>query len=280
MSETLPAKEVTDAFAILGNETRLSILRTLWMLPGGTGTFSELHHAVGMRDSGQFNYHLGRLVDRFVVKDDEGYRLTGAGMKVLGAVVQGAYSSSTRIPPYAFDETCIRCDATLLASYEDEQMAVLCPRCPDIRFDSYLPPTIVDDHDRADLPKVFDRWVRVFIDTVRRGFCPNCGSHIDPTLRTNIEDIGVGISYACDRCPQAPLLSPGMFLAGEPEVVSFFHRHGIDLSARPVWQTEFLTLPTGSVVSETPLVVERRIRAGDEVLVATLDGSLAVTYER
>ena len=58
-----------DAFELLGNETRVRILQTL-----GTADepvpFSELHDRVGLRDSGQFNYHLDRLVGHFLQKTD------------------------------------------------------------------------------------------------------------------------------------------------------------------------------------------------------------------
>lgn len=84
----------SDAFELLANETRLAILLALWEAyePFGTGgglTFSELRDRVGMRDSGQFNYHLGKLEGEFVQSTDGGYKLRPAGEKITRAVIGG-----------------------------------------------------------------------------------------------------------------------------------------------------------------------------------------------
>jgi DNA-binding transcriptional ArsR family regulator len=49
-----------EAFSVVANETRLSILEALWRAPHSPVSFSELRQRVGMADSAQFNYHLGR----------------------------------------------------------------------------------------------------------------------------------------------------------------------------------------------------------------------------
>ena len=66
----------TEAFSILGNETRLAILITLWdeldpfaedptdYMVGAAIPFSELRRRVGVRDPGQFHYHIDQLVGR------------------------------------------------------------------------------------------------------------------------------------------------------------------------------------------------------------------------
>jgi DNA-binding transcriptional ArsR family regulator len=51
-----------EAFAALGDPTRIAILRALFEDPHEPTAFSDLRRAVGVRDSGQFNYHLGELV--------------------------------------------------------------------------------------------------------------------------------------------------------------------------------------------------------------------------
>ena len=57
-----------DAFALIGNETRLAILEALWAADERPVSFSELRRAVGMRDSAQFNYHLQKLTGHFVTR--------------------------------------------------------------------------------------------------------------------------------------------------------------------------------------------------------------------
>ncbi|MFB9807964.1 winged helix-turn-helix domain-containing protein [Haladaptatus pallidirubidus] len=69
-----PADEhVRDAFQLLADETRLEILFALWNAPEWTATFTELKDAVGMRDSGQFQYHLNQLAGTFIRQVDDGY---------------------------------------------------------------------------------------------------------------------------------------------------------------------------------------------------------------
>lgn len=50
-----------EAFAVLGNEIRVDILRALWEA-GEPLAYSELQERIGVCDSGRFNYHLRKLV--------------------------------------------------------------------------------------------------------------------------------------------------------------------------------------------------------------------------
>jgi DNA-binding transcriptional ArsR family regulator len=81
-----------DAFALIGNETRLSILEALWEADEQPMRFSELNEAVGMRDSAQFNYHLSKLTDQYIRKTDDGYELRTAGAKVVRAILAGSFT--------------------------------------------------------------------------------------------------------------------------------------------------------------------------------------------
>lgn len=84
-----PTLPPDDAFSVLGNETRMEIIQELAdasdRLP-----FSELRDRVGVSDSGQFNYHLDKLVGHFVEDTEDGYGLRRAGERVIEAVVSGA----------------------------------------------------------------------------------------------------------------------------------------------------------------------------------------------
>jgi hypothetical protein len=78
------------AFAVLGNEIRLDIVRVLWNSDAAceyhdvsdtaeTISFSELRRRVDIDDNGKFNYHLSQLVPHFIRKTADGYRLSSAG---------------------------------------------------------------------------------------------------------------------------------------------------------------------------------------------------------
>lgn len=106
-----------EAFAVVANETRLRILEALWNASERPVTFSELRRAVDMRDSAQFNYHLGKLTGQFVKKTDEGYDFHYAGKKVVRAVLEGSFNQDPVLEPFEIDGVCIECGGRLEASY-------------------------------------------------------------------------------------------------------------------------------------------------------------------
>jgi hypothetical protein len=71
-----------EALETLSNEHRLAILQTLAEADRPL-SFSELRTAVGIDDSGQFNYHLTKLCERFVSDEDGGYSLGHRGERVV-----------------------------------------------------------------------------------------------------------------------------------------------------------------------------------------------------
>ncbi|MEF8887809.1 MAG: winged helix-turn-helix domain-containing protein [Haloarculaceae archaeon] len=76
--------EPSDALAVLAEETRVRILRTLAETEGAMA-FSELRRAVGVADAGRFNYHLSRVCEHFVRETESGYELDRAGARLVTA---------------------------------------------------------------------------------------------------------------------------------------------------------------------------------------------------
>jgi DNA-binding transcriptional ArsR family regulator len=69
---------VSDAFAALGDETRVDVLRALVDARRENPddpevSFSELQARVGVEDSGRFDDHLGKLRGRYVESEDGAY---------------------------------------------------------------------------------------------------------------------------------------------------------------------------------------------------------------
>lgn len=131
----------TEAFTVLGNETRLAILLALWeayepfaadptdYAKGNEVPFSELRERVGMRDPGQFNYHLDKLVGRFVRKTDDGYALQPAGKRVVRTVIASAGFERESFPPTEIDVDCPYCDATTAVTYQNYRLYHICTEC-------------------------------------------------------------------------------------------------------------------------------------------------------
>ncbi len=89
-------------------------------------SFSELRDAVGVDDSGRFNYHLDKLVDRFVYRTPKGYMLTVAGHRLAGSVVAGRYEQSRTVTTERVDHRCPECGERLVAMYAVGGLTLLC----------------------------------------------------------------------------------------------------------------------------------------------------------
>lgn len=118
-----------EAFALLGNETRVGILQALWdAFESGKGDnalpYSELFEQVDIRDSGDFSYHLEKLTGPFVRGSDEGYELKQTGINVVRAIVAGTMINDPEFGPTRVDIACPIC---VLLSRSDTQTNSLLP---------------------------------------------------------------------------------------------------------------------------------------------------------
>ena len=111
----------TEAFTLLGSETRLAILLALWeadeLFDDGPPnpserqalSFSELRERVDYDTSSNFSYHLDQLLGSFVRKTDDGYELLPAGDNIVHAIVASAGFVDRTVPPMGVDHDCPRC---------------------------------------------------------------------------------------------------------------------------------------------------------------------------
>lgn len=70
-------------------------------------SFSELRDRVGVSDSGQFNYHLGKLDGHFVEAAEKGYQLRQPGRWVVGALLTGAVTHDPTVDRATVDFDCL-----------------------------------------------------------------------------------------------------------------------------------------------------------------------------
>lgn len=270
------------AFSLLANETRFDIISALWDARGDSLSFSELRAEVGVEDSGQFNYHLGELVDVFVHETDGGYELRYAGARVIGAVYSGAYTRETTVDPVPVDGNCYDCGGGLEASYRDERARIACGVC-DVTITGYgVPPGLLEGYPREDLPYVFDRWIRIQATQFLAEFCPLCLGRMDTSLgaeRIDADDhVDVpGITHECQRCGISSHSVVGVVALQHPAVVAFHHDHGIDLRDTPLWELEWLIDERNERVSTDPPQARVYIPLNDEELVLDIDENAAVT---
>ncbi|WP_123533423.1 DUF7351 domain-containing protein [Halosimplex salinum] len=281
-----------EVFGAVANETRFSILRAVWDLTktaegDAAASFADVRDAAGVRDSGQFNYHLQELRPRFVRKTGQGYEPTHAGSRLVGAVVSGVYTDDeTAVEPRPVGD-CPICDGTIEAGYADGQMDVACVDCDVTITDMAAPPILAARRDADRLPEVYNKHLLSEIERINRGFCPYCHGRIDASVeKTEAPDVDgfdgfLNVVYACRECGGTVESAVGAAVIDHPAVVSLFHEAGIDVRETPIWELVALIDAPGEIVSEDPLRVETTVEVDGEALDLTLDGALdVIEYER
>ena len=267
-----------EVFGLLSDETRLSILRVLGEADDETVRFSDLQAAVGLPDSGQFNYHLHKLVGRFVRKTDEGYGLSLAGKQLVGALLAGTYTASAETTePLPVAAPCPRCGGAVVATYANDVVETTCLDCEEWYNQVAVPPGILDQFDPADLPAVFDRWLVAVIQWTHAGFCHNCAGRVSGRLvLTDDHPQGVRVDYPCERCGEEASVSAVVPVLLHPTGAGFLFDQGIDLRHTPLWEVSTRVDEAVSIVSEDPPTLEVTLAVGDEHLRARIDRDLTV----
>jgi hypothetical protein len=274
-----------DAFAALSDGIRVDALRALWDADGALA-FSELREAVGVRDSGQFNYHLDKLAGRFVRKTDDGYELTVAGRQVNGAIQAGAYTMEGTIDPIALDEPCPACGGSRTLRYEDEIVRVDCEDC-DVAATVGVPPGVFAECDRADVPAVASDYLRTVVQQVTNGFCWYCEGRIAPTVLPVVETADRAdppeafrdlptVRFDCDRCGAEIAVDLGMAMSVHPVVVGFLSDHGVDVRDRSVHEFSALDDESARIRERDPFRASVTYDAGGASLTLVVDEDLDV----
>lgn len=254
-----PLPEATAAFAALGNETRLGILFALWdaYTPGEEEvslSFSELRERVGIRQGAQFNYHLDKLVGRFVEKTAAGYTLRRTGLLLVQSIIAGTSFADPTFDRTKIDAPCPRCGAPTAITYENVYVYRVCTECPgdtDVGGDqprgaltawTFEPTGLADrtapDVFAASTIKTFARIALRFED-----ICPECSGRVEWSMEvcTDHTSPDDGVCPACGRvqeilvrercsvCKSAGRGTPSIKVLFHPAVVSFCYDHGIEV---------------------------------------------------
>ena len=266
-----------DVFSLLGDGVRLEIIAVLNDDELRTVSFSALHDQVGLADSGQFNYHLSKLVPHFVSKTDGGYRLTSAGRRVARAVNAGYYTKSVELAPFETEGACLFCGETALeASYTDEQFHIDCTACGEAVIGVNAPPSLVRGRQPAEALSAFDRWSQSRVEQAARDrFCPYCGGPVEPTHRRDhpLERFDVLPAFECRVCSGTITTSFGAIAATDPDVESFIERYGSGNDHRNYWELEqYVTDRHVELLSEEPWRVSVTFPADKKRCRVTIDG--------
>lgn len=270
-------QEVVPALKALGDESRLQIIQALVdhrrEHPTEPGlAFSDLREAVGMRDSGRFNYHLDKLREQFLEEKDGEYRLTYAGRQIAIALVSGQYQSGVNKEPIEHG-TCPfeDCSATLFASYEDGYVRLRCEDDHDA-FQTGFPPVAAVERPMDELLDVVTRTVYDDLGLIQEGVCPLCygtaGYHA-----VQAEEYGdYMFRGACDRCGTQNTATPGICTLTDPAVQAFYREHGRDIYDLYPWELDVVFESRHqTVLSEDPVQIQVELTLQGDTILVTLD---------
>jgi DNA-binding transcriptional ArsR family regulator len=298
----------TEAFAILGNETRLAILLALWEAyePWAAGTavpFSELRRRVGMRDGSQFNYHLKQLVGHFVRKTDDGYELRRAGHQLVRTVIAGAGLEDAEFEPTEINRDCHLCGAPTAITYDDEWLFWICTECDglfgnrDGHPEGCLAGAALDPAgftDRRPEELLNAAWAGGELRSALEGVCDACSGPMDGSLHVCEDHASDGVCPTCERrdaviarfrcavCKQHHAMVPWWLVIHHPAVVAFYYDRGVplqyegDVSFQPRQELHLRPHHDQELVAADPPRVRVTIRHEGDELQLTLDEDLDV----
>jgi hypothetical protein len=289
-----------DAFAVLGNETRMAILQLLGEADGSL-PFSELRAQVGMRDPGQFNYHLKQLLGHFVRQTDDGYTLSRAGERVVMAVLSGAVTDDPEVEPTSTDLSCWYCGAPIEVSYRQERATAYCTECkgaygasvgPEKRTRlgyMYLPPAGIKGRTPAEVYLAALTWRSRDILAWANGICPHCSAPLENGVRIcDDHDATDGLCDKCDRrygvefhtqCTNCIFEMNAMFMAfllANTNLRAFLLYHGFDPFSPSPEQYAALYPYDEEVLRNEPFKARFTFTIDDDYIILTVDENLDV----
>lgn len=300
---TLPPDE---AFAVLGNETRIGILQSLGEADEPL-SFSELRDRVGTRDSGQFNYHLDKVVGHFVRQTDEGYELRQAGRRIIEAVLSGAVTVAPEIEATPADVPCVYCGASTEVSYREERLLWRCTECagsfadrdttseafgtlPNGSIDlSYLPSAGIQDRTPREMLEASDTWSAAERVSLAYGVCPRCSATVEDSLTVceNHDDsdgvcdrchtrLGATIRSQCTNCTHTKKGTLVLQLLADPTFRSVFDSRGVDVISTPLEEMSALVVEDQEVLGTDPFRARITYVVGGDEVTMIVDGDLTV----
>lgn len=267
-----------EAFEVLGDEVRLSILRAL-KDDREPVSFSELRERIGVSDSGRFNYHLDRLRGHFIRRADDGYELRYHGKRVVETVLSGTFTDTATVAPFEVEGSCYACDGALEGVYDDERVTIRCTACEERILSIDYPPSALQGRDPEELMAAYARWSMARVALAADGVCPSCGGRTERLLYEPGTDLPFDVlpAFECAVCTHRASTSFAAVAMRRPVVASFYADHGVDLEDHPYWDVEpCVTGEDTTVHSRDPLDVEVAFPAGDEVLRVRLDDNLEI----
>lgn len=275
------ARSSADVFDLIGQESRLSILRALLDARRESDDphlrFSDLRDAAGIDDTGRFNYHLGKLTGTLVAKTPDGYRLSGFGFRILAPLTAGLYDPDRSVAGIEVPGTCYECGETLRIRAEENVLQVVCEAGHVTNRGIVGYPGILADRSPEEAAETLGTLNAQANELGVSGTCPTCHGRTVGGVEWSDEHDCYGFRAPCRDCGNQFATSVGSCVATHPAVVGFLADRGVDVRRRGPWALAFQQAGAEEVVSEDPLRLRVVVGDGGEALSVTVDrdGSVA-----
>jgi hypothetical protein len=236
--------------------------------------------AVGLTDSGQFNYHLDKLVGSFVAKSEDGYWLPNPGMKLYRLIVSGTVTERGVRDDIDVDD-CTSCGGTVRATYRDDNSLMF--SCKDCTTGYAVIPFSPRGFTNRTDEEALDAAFRSFYSELRlarQGICPACDGHVETKLVADLNDrldslsvSGVISSLRCSVCNNYYYSDLSSIALTTDEVRRFLIDSGLEPPLVREWHDVTVAADESvTVVQNDPLRVEITFTVKDETIGATFDG--------
>jgi|AntDeeMetagen134_2_1112570.scaffolds.fasta_scaffold07275_2 hypothetical protein len=299
-----------EAFATLGNEIRLDIIRVLWRAGAAyeyddgsdaveTVSYSELQSEIDIDDNGKFNYHLSKLVPHFVRRTDDGYRLSSAGKQIARTVIAVSGAESLDFSR-ELDESCPLCGAAVAVTYEDQWLRVRCTECYGLFGDEAPVGTLfltnypaagltARDSEQALAAGLYR--CALDITYLMYGICRECAGPISSSVTAcDVHEVENGLpcdscgtpfpvwaDMTCDTCGFAKRLPVEMFATGLVLATELTSNPEMDIDSPALDETiELLQNSVETAVSTEPLRVSLAIQVETIEFHLTLDDEMNI----
>jgi ribosomal protein S27AE len=291
-----------EAFALLADANRFDLVRVLVEAERDSLPFGELYERSNFDDSGQFNYHLDRLVGPFVRRTAGRRRADGsrgstdgrsageyeprhAALIVYRLAVSGLLSDRAEAEVTALGTACPRCGTgELVAVYEGDRFWVRCRDCGRRAAVGPFPPRALANHDPERIPAAFDRYAMGLVVRAVENVCPWCASPLSASLERADEGwpaVDWIVYRSCRHCRGWIVTRVHDLLRLHPGVVAFYRGHGVDVLGSTFWDAEASMADRTVVVDGTDEWAARVTlsRDGDELELGLAEDLRASTAE-
>ena len=225
--------DAREAFDLLGHDIRLGILLALledWLAAyTEPKSYAELMDAVGMEDSGKFNYHLDKLRDVYVHQLEDGYVPTASATALYRAVLAHRPTETVEADQTLSSATCPACGVAAELQYDRGFVTADCPDCAEWEGFTYpFPQNGFESRTPGQLLDAINDRVRHEVGLARTGQCPACAGPTAIDIRTeNVEDDG-WIELACESCTFVVGVDPLTAMLTDDRVASALREIGLD----------------------------------------------------